>query len=99
MEQYQDKKMVPRSKEEKEELAKRLKRIEGQVRGISKMVEEDRYCIDIITQVLAVEAAMRKVGFSVVERHVNHCVTKALIEGEGEKSVDELMSVIKRFAK
>ncbi|MGM9988529.1 MAG: metal-sensing transcriptional repressor [Bacillaceae bacterium] len=99
MECNHDNKMVPRSKEEIEELTKRLKRIEGQVRGISKMVEEDRYCIDIVTQVLAVEAAMRKVGFSLVERHVNHCVAKALAEGDGEKSVEELMGVIKRFAK
>lgn len=99
MENIHNDKMVPHSPEETQQLMKRLNRIEGQVRGISKMVEDDRYCIDILTQVLAVEAAIKKVGFSLVERHVNYCVTKALEDGDDEESVQELMSVIQRFTK
>lgn len=99
MEQNQQKTMVPRSDEEIVQLTKRLKRIEGQVRGINKMVEEGRYCIDILTQILAVEAAIKKVGFSLVERHTKHCVTKAVADGNGEEAVEELMNVVQRFAK
>lgn len=99
MEQNHQKPMVPRSDEEILQLTKRLKRIEGQVRGINKMVEEGRYCIDIMTQILAVEAAIKKVGFSLVERHTKHCVAKAVANGNGEEAVEELMNVIQRFAK
>ncbi len=99
MDPSHNKPMVHRSEEEIQQLTKRLKRIEGQVRGISKMVEEDRYCIDILTQILAVEAAIKKVGFSLVERHTKHCVAKAIADGNGEESIQELMTVIQRFTK
>ena len=86
----------------KEQLQKRLARIEGQVRGISKMVEEDRYCIDILTQVGAVETALEAVGMKVLEEHVNHCVAGALASGDPgaaqEKSA-ELLAAVQRFAK
>jgi len=99
MENCHDEKMVPRSEEEIQDLVKRLRKVEGQVRGIQKMVEEDRYCIDILTQILAVEAALKKVGFSLLERHANHCMIKAVDSGNGEDSVKELMDVVKRFVK
>ncbi|WP_088067283.1 metal-sensing transcriptional repressor [Gottfriedia luciferensis] len=99
MENCHDDQMVPRSEEEITDLMKRLRRIEGQVRGIQKMVEEDRYCIDILTQIMAVEAAMKKVSFSLIERHANHCMVKAVKENNGEASVSELMDVIKRYVK
>jgi CsoR family transcriptional regulator, copper-sensing transcriptional repressor len=92
-------KMVPRSKEEIDHIMNRLKRIEGQVRGVQKMVEENRYCIDILVQISAIQAALKKVGFHLLERHANHCVAKAIKEGSGEESLRELMDVIKQFSK
>ncbi|GGB07287.1 transcriptional regulator [Macrococcus hajekii] len=91
--------VTPRSEEEKEKVLKRLKRIEGQVRGIQKMIEDDRYCIDILIQISAIESALKQVGFSVTERHMNHCVSDAIRKGEGEESIAELMKVLRQFGK
>ena len=91
--------MVPRTEKEIDSLIKRLKRIEGQVRGIQKMVEDNRYCVDILVQISAINAALNKVGFNLLERHTNHCVSKAIREGNGEESIQELMNVIKQFSK
>jgi len=91
--------MVPRTKEEIDHIVKRLKRIEGQVRGVQKMVEDNRYCIDILVQISAIQAALRQVGMQLLERHASHCVAKAIREGNGEPSLRELMDVIKQFAK
>ncbi|MEY9141493.1 metal-sensing transcriptional repressor [Mammaliicoccus lentus] len=88
-----------RTKEEKEKVLNRLKRIEGQVRGIQSMVEEDRYCVDILVQISAIQSALKNVGFAVTERHIKHCVTDAIQKGEGEETIDELMSVLKQFSK
>jgi CsoR family transcriptional regulator, copper-sensing transcriptional repressor len=86
----------------KEQLLKRLARIEGQVRGISKMIEDDRYCIDILTQLGAVDTALEAVGIKVLEEHVKHCVAGALASGDpqqaNEKSA-ELLAAVQRFAK
>ncbi|CDQ40012.1 MULTISPECIES: metal-sensing transcriptional repressor [Virgibacillus] len=89
----------PRTRDEKEKTINRLKRIEGQVRGIQKMVEEDRYCVDILVQISAIQSALKNVGFSVTERHINHCVSDAIREGEGTETIEELMSVLKQFSK
>lgn len=89
----------PRSDNEKEQAINRLKRIEGQVRGLQKMLEEDRYCVDVLVQVSAINAALKKVGFNLLERHTNHCVSNAINKGNGEESIDELMKVIKQFSK
>ena len=78
---------------------KRLSRIEGQVRGLSRMVEEDRYCIDIVTQVAAVRAAFRRVEEEVLRSHVGHCVEHAIRSGnadEQRQKVAELMDVLAR---
>ena len=78
---------------------KRLSRIEGQIRGLSKMVEEDRYCIDIITQISAVRAALRRVEEEVLKDHVAHCVEHAITsgdKGDQRKKIAELMTVIGR---
>jgi DNA-binding FrmR family transcriptional regulator len=78
---------------------KRLKRIEGQVRGLSRMVEEDRYCIDIVTQIAAVRAALRRVEEEVLRDHVAHCVEHAVASGgkaEQRQKIAELMAVIAR---
>lgn len=89
----------PRTKDEKQAVVNRLKRIEGQVRGIQKMVEEDRYCVDILIQLSAIEAALKKVGFSVTERHMKHCVKEAIEQGNGDSAIDELISVLNQFSK
>lgn len=78
---------------------KRLRRIEGQVRGIARMIEDNRYCIDVITQIEAVRAALRRVEEAVLEDHVNHCVAHAIASGdeaEQRKKVAELMEVFAR---
>ena len=79
--------------------SKRLNRIEGQVRGISRMVEEDRYCIDIVTQVAAVRAALRRFEEEILRDHVSHCVEHAITSGnkaDQRKKIEELMAVISR---
>ena len=78
---------------------KRLSRIEGQVRGLSKMVDEDRYCIDIVTQITAVRAALRRVEEEVLRDHVGHCVEHAIASGnkaEQRQKIEELMAVVSR---
>ncbi len=80
-------------------LLKRLKRIEGQVRGISGMVENQRYCIDIVQQISAVRKAMDSVALKMMENHINHCVRNALKDQDGEDKIKELMQTINRFVK
>ncbi|MBR0812129.1 MULTISPECIES: metal-sensitive transcriptional regulator [Bradyrhizobium] len=83
----------------KASVGKRLGRIEGQVRGLSKMVEEDRYCIDIVTQISAVRAALRRVEEEVLKDHVAHCVEHAIASGDKadqREKIAELMAVIGR---
>ncbi|WP_042354266.1 metal-sensing transcriptional repressor [Bacillus rubiinfantis] len=89
----------PRTRDEKQAIINRLKRIEGQVRGIQKMVEEDRYCVDILVQISAIQAALKNVGFTITERHLNHCVSDAIKHGEGKETIEELMNVLKQFSK
>jgi|SRR5699024_3526752 len=91
--------IVPRTDDEKKKLVNRLKRIEGQVRGIQKMIEDDRYCMDILVQISAINAALKKVGFNVAERHAKHCVSHAVTSGDGEETIDELLEIMKHFAK
>jgi DNA-binding FrmR family transcriptional regulator len=79
--------------------AKRLSRIEGQVRGIARMVDEDRYCIDIVTQVSAVRAALRRLEEEVLRDHVAHCVEHAISSGnkaDQRRKIEELMEVVSR---
>ena len=86
-------------KDIKASVGKRLGRIEGQVRGLSKMVEEDRYCIDIVTQISAVRAALRRVEEEVLKDHVAHCVEHAIAsgnKGEQRRKITELMDVLGR---
>lgn len=79
-------------------LLKRLNRIEGQVRGLAGMVEADRYCIDILTQVAAVRSALDAVAMQLLEDHTRGCVQGALRSGDGARAIDELMVVLKRYA-
>jgi DNA-binding FrmR family transcriptional regulator len=80
----------------KDQLLKRLRRIEGQVRGIQGMVEEDRYCIDVLTQISAVQAALDKVALGLLDDHARHCVIDGP-DGEKDARTGELMSAVGRL--
>ena len=87
--------------EDREALVNRLHRIEGQVRGIERMVEDDRYCIDILTQISAVSTALESVALRILDAHVSHCVAGALASGEPDDAQfksEELMQADARFA-
>jgi DNA-binding FrmR family transcriptional regulator len=81
----------------KDQLLKRLRRVEGQVRGIEGMVQDDRYCIDVLTQISAVQAALDKVALGLLDQHANHCVMGAP-DGEAKaEKTDELMAAVGRL--
>ena len=87
---------------DKDALVKRLHRIEGQVRGIERMVEEDRYCIDVLTQIGAVTTALESLAFKILDGHVNHCVAGALASGDpdvAEEKSKELLEAVHRFSR
>src|SRR5918992_1599625 len=81
----------------KDQLATRLRRIEGQVRGIERMVDEDRYCIDVVTQISAIQAALDKVALGLLDGHARHCVIDGRAEGTPEELTDELMAAVGRL--
>lgn len=91
--------IIPRTDEEKTKVNNRLKRIEGQIRGLQKMVEEDRYCVDVLVQISSVNAALKQVGFALMERHTRTCVSSAVQSGEGDEYIEELMKIMKQFSK
>ena len=78
----------------KDDLQSRLRKIEGQVRGLQRMVEEDAYCIDILTQVNSATAALRAVGHGFARRHVRHCVAESIEAGDGDAKIQELMAAV-----
>lgn len=80
-------------------LLKRLNRAEGQVRGVAKMIEEDRYCVDVLTQIAAIQSALDALALQLLANHTNGCVRSAIQSGDGDAAVDELMSLVKRFAR
>jgi len=80
-------------------LGKRVNRIEGQVRGIGKMIAENRYCIDVLTQVSAVQAALDALALQMLEHHLHGCVAHAVKSGDGDAAIDEALSVIRKFAR
>ena len=87
---------------EKQDLIKRLHRIEGQVRGIERMIEEERYCIDILTQIGAVATALESLAFRLLDEHVNRCVAGAFASGDVEIAAEkrrELLDAVERFAR
>jgi DNA-binding FrmR family transcriptional regulator len=80
-------------------LLKRLNRIEGQVRGIARMIEGDRYCVDVITQLAAIRAALDAVALQLIENHTHGCVQTAIRSGKGNQALAELMTVVRKFAR
>jgi DNA-binding FrmR family transcriptional regulator len=86
----------------KPKLLNRLRRLEGQVRGVARMVEEDRYCIDILTQIQAIRAALAKVETELLRDHVDHCIRGAFASGDTEdqrRKIEELVEVLQRTAR
>lgn len=81
----------------KKNLIQRLNRIEGQVRGITRMVEEDKYCVDILHQISAVRSALNSVGQILLESHTRGCVARAIREERGDDAIDELMEVLRKY--
>ena len=83
----------------KEQLTKRLRRIEGQVRGVERMVDEDRYCIDVVTQISAIQAALDKVALGLRDDHARHCVVGGKADGDPNELADELMAAVGRLVR
>ena len=81
----------------RDQLVNRLRRIEGQVRGVERMVDEDRYCIDIVTQISAIQAALDKVALGLLDDHARHCIIGGGAEKEPEELKDELMAAVGRL--
>lgn len=83
----------------RDEIINRLRRIEGQVRGLQRMINEEKYCIDILTQISSVLAATEKVALILLDDHIRGCVQNSLKHGHGEETVDELVETISRYVK
>ena len=90
---------MPGYTKDKRTIQSRLRRIEGQVRGIQKMVDEDRYCIDVLTQVNATKAALESVALQLLADHTEHCVTEAIQSGDGKRKVRELNQAVERLVR
>lgn len=82
----------------RKDLLDRLRRIEGQVRGVQRMVEEDQYCLDVLTQLNSVTAAVKAVGLGLLDDHVRHCVKESIEQGRADAKVEELVAAVARFA-
>jgi len=80
-------------------LLKRLSRVEGQVRGIAVMVQDDRYCVDILTQITAVRSALGSVAIELLRNHAEGCVANAIAQGKGQPAIDELITVVERMSR
>jgi len=83
----------------KQALLKRLNRVEGQVRGIAQMIQDDRYCVDVLTQVAAIRSALDAVALQLLEDHTRGCVAAAVKTDGGDSAMDELMTAVRRFAR
>ena len=96
----QTRKAVAVDSDARERNLKRLRRIEGQVRGLQKMVEEDRYCADVITQISSVQEALRAVGRELMRNHIKHCATTAIQAGpeQADAMYDELVDLMHRYS-
>jgi len=90
---------VARDATGKAELARRLRRVEGQVRGIGKMLDDDRYCVDILTQVAAVQSALDALARKLLEHHLHGCVKQAIRSGDGDAAISEALTVIRKFGR
>lgn len=80
-------------------LLARLNRIEGQVRGVASMVEEDRYCVDVLTQISAIRSALDGAAMQLLRNHTRGCVQAAIKSGRGESAIDELLQIVRKFSR
>jgi len=85
--------------QDKDALLTRLRKIEGQVRGIARLIEDDTYCVDVLTQINAATSGLEKVGLHLLSGHINGCVREAVVADGGQEKVDELVGVVERFLK
>lgn len=83
----------------KDALIKRLNRIEGQVRGVAKMIADDRYCVDVLNQISAMQSAMDAVAIQLLENHAHGCMQNAIKSGNGDTAIREMMTVLRKFAR
>ena len=83
----------------KDQLLARLRRVEGQVRGIEKMVDDDRYCIDVLTQISAIQAALDKVALGLLDGHARHCMAEGAADGHADDMATEMMAAVGRLMK
>ena len=90
---------APVARKNKSALANRINRIEGQVRGVGKMIAEDRYCIDVITQISAIQSALDALSIQLLESHLAGCVQNAVREGSGDAAIAEVMGVMRKLAR
>ena len=87
------------SDEIKQKLLIRLRRIEGQTRGLQRMIEEDKYCVDIMNQIAGVQSALEQVSLLLMENHLQHCVSDAIQAGHGDEKIQEIMDVLKHYTR
>ena len=85
--------------EEKKKALNLLKTSKGQIEGIIKMLEDERYCVDISKQILAVIALLKKANLSILDQHIKHCVKEAILHGEGDEKIDEIINIIDKYIK
>ncbi|HVO90147.1 MAG TPA: metal-sensitive transcriptional regulator [Casimicrobiaceae bacterium] len=90
---------MPRAARDHADLTRRVNRLEGQVRGIGKMIEDDRYCVDILTQVSAAQSALDALAFELLQHHLQHCVQHAVRSGDGAHAMAEALAVIRRYSR
>ncbi|EOD00064.1 metal-sensing transcriptional repressor [Caldisalinibacter kiritimatiensis] len=76
-----------------------LKTARGQIDGVIKMIEEDRYCVDISKQILAIQSLVKKANLNILDQHIKNCVTDAILEGKGEEKIEEVMNIIDKYLK
>ena len=91
--------MLAATAEIKQKLLTRLRRIEGQTRGLQRMVEEDKYCIEIMNQIAGVQSALEQATLVLIENHLSHCVSEAMQAGQGEEKIREMMDVLKHYTR
>jgi DNA-binding FrmR family transcriptional regulator len=87
------------SGEVKQKLLTRLRRIEGQTRGLQRMIEEEKYCVDIMNQIAGVQSALEQVTLLLLENHLASCVTEAIEAGQGDEKIHEIMDVLKHYTR
>lgn len=85
--------------EDKKQITCLLKTSKGQIEGIIKMIDADRYCVDISKQILSVQALLKKVNLKMIDQHIKHCVRQGFTEGNGDEKVDEVIELIDKYAK